>query len=258
MSYRGYRRGRSASKYKRSYGGRKRGRGYAAARRYPRNKGYHPYGKMMRPYSSVPRDFKTFDTLSNSYTGRNTTFPFNHNGKFFVLNTVQNGASFWQRVGRQICMKSLELFYEIRPTGTNPVNQFRTCSRLLVVYDRQPNGAPPVIAQILAAAGQVMAASGATTPFGLLVDDAWAEPNPVYKDRFVILRSVKGILPGVDVNGDTQFKLVQVSCPLLPLTEARFLTERRPAMTSSRCPATWAITSKLARQATSVVISSFR
>lgn len=205
MSYRGYRRGRSASKYKRKYRTLKRARGYAAARRYPRARGYHPYGQMMRPYSSVPRDFKTFDTLGQSYTGRRNPFPFSSAGRFWALNTVINGASFWQRVGRQICMKSLELFYEIRTTGTNIIDTFRTCNRLLVVYDRQPNGAPPLISQILAEVGQTTTAGGTNTPFGILTANPWAEPNPVYKDRFVVLRSVKGILPPVGAGGATRF-----------------------------------------------------
>lgn len=204
MSYRGYRRGRSASKYKRSKFG-KRKRGFAAARRYPRARGYHPYGQMMRPYSSVPRDFKTFDTIAKQYTARHTPFPYNSTGNFWALNTIINGASFWQRVGRQVCMKSLELFYEIRATRNNIIDTFRTCNRLLVIYDRQPNGAPPTAAQVLAEVGQTTTGGGVNTPVGLLTPNPWAEPNPVFKDRFVVLRSVKGILPPAGAFGVTKF-----------------------------------------------------
>lgn len=66
---------------------------------------------------------------------------------FFLLNGVQAGTGFFNRIGNKIEMKSLEFRSAIRVNGNAPAagNEYL---RLVIIYDAQPNGALPTWADI--------------------------------------------------------------------------------------------------------------
>jgi len=66
-----------------------------------------------------------------------------------VLNAVQQGAAFYNRIGNKINMKSLEIRCVIQPgagVGVANANQY---IRLLIIYDNQPNGGFPTWADVM-------------------------------------------------------------------------------------------------------------
>lgn len=67
---------------------------------------------------------------------------------FTLLNPTQEGSSFYNRIGRKISMKSLMIqgFLSPHSGATGGVEDY---ARFLVVYDRQPNGALPTLADVL-------------------------------------------------------------------------------------------------------------
>lgn len=66
---------------------------------------------------------------------------------FHLLNGIQEGSSFYNRIGRRIEMKSLHLTGWLDQTG-NGAGVDDYC-RIMVIYDQQPTGAFPTIASIL-------------------------------------------------------------------------------------------------------------
>lgn len=100
-----------------------------------------------------------------------------------LLNAVQTGAGFFNRVGSRIEMKSLHIRGLINNVATGTQDQ----GRIIVIYDRQPNGAMPVISDILRARDQ----TGAATTSGT------SEINLDNRDRFVIVRDYTVVLPSV-------------------------------------------------------------
>lgn len=103
-----------------------------------RQKTYSKY----RTSGYVPK--KTFkgtgyvDVALNGYAG-NTT------GSIALLNTVAQGVSVTQRVGKKIMMKSLQ----IRGLVTTEANTTVSQAAFMIVYDRRPTGALPAITEIL-------------------------------------------------------------------------------------------------------------
>lgn len=67
---------------------------------------------------------------------------------FDLLNGIQEGASFYNRVGRRTHMKSVHVTGFLAPNGVNGAG-VAEYDRIMLVYDRQPNGAFPAIADIL-------------------------------------------------------------------------------------------------------------
>lgn len=111
-----------------------------------------------------------------------------------LLNGVQTGAGFFNRVGSRIEMKSLHVRGAVVNTATTAATGV---ARLLIVYDRQPGGALPVITDILLNRDQ----AGATSITGA------AEVNLDNRDRWIILRDTEWYIPsctntaGVLTNG---------------------------------------------------------
>lgn len=100
------------------------------------------------------------------------------------LNLIQVGSGFYQRVGRKIEMKSLTI-KGISATLRTVVNE--SIGRILVIYDRQTNGALPAIADILQGTDQT----------GANVTSAYSGINLNYRDRFLILKDEKFYLPSL-------------------------------------------------------------
>lgn len=126
---------------------------------------------------------KTVDTTVTHGSG--TGYTLNQTAQITPMNLVQEGSSFYNRIGRRIEMKSLHLHGNIIQTGVGTtVSDY---ARVLVVYDRQANGATPSFSTIMANYDQ----AGTSTSTGL------SDLNPDEKERFAILADERLVLPAV-------------------------------------------------------------
>lgn len=100
-----------------------------------------------------------------------------------LLNGVQTGAGFFNRVGSKVEMVNLH----IRGFITNVSTAVQDFGRIVIVYDRQPNGAIPIVSDIL----QTRSQTGAATNTG------YSEINLDQRDRFQIIRDYEVHLPSV-------------------------------------------------------------
>lgn len=102
---------------------------------------------------------------------------------FDLLNGIQEGSSFYNRIGRRINMVSLHLRGQIIVTGLGAgASEYL---RVMVVYDRQPNGAAPAIADLLLDYNN----AGATTT------SSFSHINMNNADRFVMLADIPIAIP---------------------------------------------------------------
>lgn len=100
-----------------------------------------------------------------------------------LLNGVQTGTGFFNRIGSRIEMKSLHIRGVLR-NGATAVQSF---CRMAIVYDRQPTGALPIWSDIFQARDQTGTATNSTAS-GVNLDN---------RDRFVVVRDVQYFLPSV-------------------------------------------------------------
>lgn len=116
-------------------------------------------------------------------------------GVFTLLNGIQLGTGFFNRIGNKIRMKSIQLeSHFICTTNSAPATATRDYAiRIMIIYDRQPNGAVPTIANILSNYDQ----NGAAWPYA---SDkfVWCQTNPNFRDRFLIVRDCKQNFGGND------------------------------------------------------------
>lgn len=112
-----------------------------------------------------------------------TTTVISTTGAFQAVNIIQEGSSFYNRVGRRIHMKSLHLTGTLTSTGQGAgVYEYL---RVMVVYDRQPNGAYPAIADLLSDYDNT----------GAVTSTSYAGVNPNNADRFLVLRDIRVGIP---------------------------------------------------------------
>lgn len=121
----------------------------------------------------------------------------------YLLNPVQLGAGFYNRVGSKIELKSVHLRGNIRQTLTTTEGSLR----LIVVYDRQPNGTAPALTDILQTRSQTGAAT--TTSF--------SEINLDQRDRYVMIRDKTWHAPSATYTAG-----VQTNGPSYPGTDEEF------------------------------------
>lgn len=111
------------------------------------------------------QELKTIDEVSQAYE-------FSSTGTINLINGVAQGTDFTQRVGRKFNMKSILLRGRIA-VGATPTGG---TWRLMLVYDKQTNGAAPAITDIVDAIGM----SGVQ--------------NLSNRDRFVVIMDKSGFL----------------------------------------------------------------
>lgn len=114
------------------------------------------------------------------------TYDLNQTAVITPLNLIRVGSTFCNRIGRKISMKSLRLNGYINTLRTASVDDY---VRIMVVYDRQTNGALPAIADILQDTDQ------ATTN----VTNSHSGANVNNVDRFQILKDYHIYLPTLTV-----------------------------------------------------------
>lgn len=110
----------------------------------------------------------------------------NNTGSIIPLNLIQAGSSFFNRIGRKIEMKSLLIELNITPVSAARSTGADTL-RILVIYDRQTNGAVPAISDILQDTEQ----NGTNTTV------MTSNINLNNRDRFQIIRDVRVGLPAI-------------------------------------------------------------
>jgi len=143
--------------------------------------------RALGPAAPVGRreEVKSIDN-GNAMTPAHGTAALNTTGSVFPLNIVAQGSAQYERVGNKIDMRSLELSYTLQPIAAA-----RSCAmdsaRILVVYDKQTNGAAPAISDILQDADQ------AGDPF----TNTFSGLNILNSDRFIVLYDRRVQLPAL-------------------------------------------------------------
>lgn len=98
------------------------------------------------PYRGAGRvELKACDLSATPLSGVISTTPV-----FQLLNGVQSGSAFYNRIGNKITMKSLHLTGMIASNSAATPASVPEFLRIIVFYDKQCNGAAPVIGDILA------------------------------------------------------------------------------------------------------------
>lgn len=137
-----------------------------------------------------------------------TTYTLNTAMQITALNLIRTGSTFCNRIGRRIEMKNLRISGMVIPLRTQAVHDY---CRIIVVYDRQTNGALPAQADILQTTDQAAAnTSGAFS--GLNLNN---------RDRFVTLMDDRFQLPALTLTAG------QVTTPgFQDQTKESFFVER--------------------------------
>jgi len=152
----------------------------------------HVYAQKPLPGNFVPTgaEIKAIDIALAAYNLKQPSVASN----IILLNGIQAGTGFFNRVGARTEMKNLHIRGIIQNQATSVQESL---ARILIVYDRQPVGALPIIADILQSRSQVGTAS----------TSGMSEINLDNRDRFVIIRDMEFFLPtctntaGVLTNG---------------------------------------------------------
>jgi len=96
-------------------------------------------------------EIKTFDYVAASMPTAMVAFPASIVGIDYdlatgmtCLNTIGAGTGFWNRIGSKITMIACDLAVTVHTIAAKP-----SACRLMVVYDRQPNGAYPLMNEVV-------------------------------------------------------------------------------------------------------------
>lgn len=111
----------------------------------------------------------------------------------FPLNIVTIGSSAWNRIGRKITLKSLYLTGFFTGTGAL-VQSAGHFGRIMIIYDKQTNGAQPVIQDILT--DQINQTGGDVKTQGVM-----SNLNMNNRDRFEVILDKRFWLPGSNAAG---------------------------------------------------------
>lgn len=170
---------RARSRYHGSYGTATHGYQRMAMRRMT--------GPPAALYPRVPTNalaLKSVDVSSETFLFASSQSP-------AVLVVPKLGSAFFNRLSNRTRGVSLHLIGQIAPTFSNAAIITQTFGRIIVYYDRQPNGANPATADILLDTHN----DGSTTT------NAFSQINMNNRDRFMILRDRKVVLPEIAIDG---------------------------------------------------------
>lgn len=107
-----------------------------------------------------------------------------------LLDMPIEGSSFYNRIARRTRGVALRIRGNIWPSLTNAATPTQYC-RIIIVYDRQPNGALPSLQAVL----------GDYPNGGTINTSIMSGINPDNRDRFMVLRDRQFMLPAVGANG---------------------------------------------------------
>lgn len=136
----------------------------------------------------VPRPYQNAGVFSRGSEYKRCDLPqtlFNLNATTYtrLLNGVQTGAANYNRVGSKICMKTLHIWGQIEALPRTITDE--DFCRVVVVYDRQCNGAAPTWAEVMTSRDDQ----------GTATNDVWSQFNYDNKDRFIVLFDKRYHLP---------------------------------------------------------------
>lgn len=134
-------------------------------------------------------ELKTVDYPADTSQG----LQFTSSGNVILLNGVAEGPASYERIGRKVSMKSIDLHFTVR-TLTQALAAGISCTRarILIVYDRSTQGAAPSASDILTTVDS--AGTQTTTPYSGL--------NPYNMSRFRVVYDNELTLPACDSDGD--------------------------------------------------------
>lgn len=74
-----------------------------------------------------------------------------NNSFIFPVNLIQAGAGSWQRIGRVVNMKSIRVngWFTLSYDNAQNDNWYSRAVRMLIIYDKQPNGTLPIKSDII-------------------------------------------------------------------------------------------------------------
>jgi len=110
---------------------------------------------------------------------------------FSLCNGIRKGTDMYERIGRKIALKSLHVQGQIISTKVAGGQAAPLFARLLVVYDRNPAGAAPAATDLIQGVGST----------GTTSNTAYDSINMNNRDRFIVLRDKRYVLPPYGANG---------------------------------------------------------
>jgi len=132
-------------------------------------------------------EIKAVDVVGTAGTNTQAAFTLNTTAQFTCLNLLTAGSSAWNRIGRKVSLKSVFLQGYTSPTGSANAIELQF-ARIMIVYDKQPNGALPALADVLRDQANLATDSNVT-----LITSGLNLNN---KDRFEIIADERLALPG--------------------------------------------------------------
>lgn len=102
------------------------------------------------PVPSPPRvEVRSMDCIGPNNSSVYTLWPIaNDNATLHCINAATQGTAMWNRLGRRITMKVLEMTFEFVPSTIYSSAALVQHIRFIVVYDKQANGILPQFADI--------------------------------------------------------------------------------------------------------------
>lgn len=198
--------------------------------------------------SNKPADFysssaeiKCVDLVSSSQLFLDT-------GIITPLNFVAPGSAFYQRIGRRIEMKSIRIAgnCNIKPILSAQTVYYGFYGRVLIVYDRQTNGALPALSDILQTVPQT----------GVPSTNNYSDINLNNRDRFTIIRDQRLTFQNVfSNNAPTPFvEGVSAPDPLNPIYNLDFYCKLKGLVTQFKADSAAATIADIATGALYLVV----
>lgn len=161
----------------------------------PRKKPAKAQGRITRPFvpprrrSVIPgllRQTATEKKVLFVGTASTATFlAMNSTGTIECINLIQVGSSMFNRIGRKIEMRSIRLVCDLSTINATRATIDSEIGRIMVIYDRQTNGANPAMADFLQDTDQL--GTNTTSPLGGI--------NMNNRERFVTIIDKKITVP---------------------------------------------------------------
>jgi len=131
----------------------------------------------------------------------NASYALDTTGTVTAINLIRTGSGYNNRVGRKISMTSVEIRGYIAANGATPAEQ---PTRIMILYDKQANGALPAVTDVLQAIDQAgNVTTNATSPRNLDKRDRFVCVYDEYKIAF----GTSGVA-GVDLNTDESTTII--------------------------------------------------
>ena len=160
-----------------------------AAHGYQRTAVRRMQGPPAALYSRVPTNALALKSVDMVFTGSvvNST-----TATLAPLAIPTLGSAFFNRLSNRTRAVSLQLTGYLSLTGTNGAGANSQLMRIMIVYDRQSNGALPALSDLLLDTPQSGSPLAITPRSGLNINN---------RDRFMVLRDRKVLLPEAGVGG---------------------------------------------------------